>query len=405
MYFKFAWRYFKGKKSTQAINIISWVSILAIAVATAALIIILSVFNGFEGFIKNLYSSYYPALKITATKGTTFEYNDSLIQRVNNCKSIQEVSACLEQKVLFTFNDNQAIAVLKGVDKSYNKVTSISKKVHYGTMQFDSLKEEANCVVGIGIANKLGVSEESLLPLNCYVFKKDLKLSLNPMDAYNSELLKVCGVFFLQDEFDNTYSFAPLSFVQKVTEQYNQISSLEIKIDSTVDENEVKKEIQKILPSTLTCATRYEQNKTLYFILKSERWAVFAILTLLLLISSFNIIGSLSMLVIDKEKDIAILKAMGASIVSIQKIFVTTGLLLSMLGCCIGIAVGLIILLIQQKYGIVNMGGGDNFLLEAYPVKIIFTDVLLIFFTVMVIGFIAALLPSLKIKNKNIALK
>ncbi len=405
MFLTFAWRYFKSKKSTNAINIISWVSILAIAVGTAALIIILSVYNGFEGFIKNLYSTYYPSLKISAVNTQNFVPDATLIKKIQAIEGVTAISTCLEEKALFTYNEKQIIAELKGVDTNYNKVTTVYKKVQYGSMQFNTTTDSSVCVVGIGIANTLGVTEESILPLNCYTFTKDIGIQNDPLHAYHSELLKVRGVFFLQDDFDNTYVFAPLAFVQQLTQNEQKINSIEIKMDSTVNDATIQKKVNAILPKKLQSATRYEQNKTLYFILKSERWAVYAILTLLLLISSFNIIGSLSMLVIEKEKDIAILKAMGAENALIKKIFISTGILLSMIGASIGAIVAFVILWIQLHFGIIHMSSDESFLIEAYPVKMLWTDFVLVLVTVFVIGFMAALFPSIKASKRFIGLR
>ncbi len=403
----FAWRYFKGKKSTQAVQIISWVSILAMAVGTAALIIVLSVFNGFESFIKNLYSDFYPQVKITALKGKAFHTNDSLLFQLKNIEGVESISTSLEENVLFSYEENQVIATLKGIDTAYNHVTNMTKNVRYGKMDFTTYDEIPPIVLGIGISNRLGASDESPLPINCYSFKKGTSTSFIDMaQAYNSNYFNVTGVYFLQEEIDNQYAFAPLHLVQDLTQNEQKISSIEVSFNSTSKQSKIEQEIKQLSANyQLKAETRYEQNKTLYFILKSERWAVYAILTLMLIIASFNIIGSLSMLVIEKQKDISILKAMGMQNSQLKNIFMATGILLSTIGAGIGCVLATIICLLQQHFGFVKLGGSGSFLIDAYPVKMKWEDYFLVMFTVIVIAAIASIIPSIKASNKPIELR
>jgi lipoprotein-releasing system permease protein len=403
----FAWRYFKGKKSTQAVQIISWVSILAMTVGTAALIIVLSVFNGFESFIKNLYSDFYPQIKITAIEGKTFIPNDSLLVRLKNLQGIQSISTSLEDNVLFSYEENQVIATLKGIDTAYNHVTNMNKNVRYGKMDFTSVEEIAPIVLGIGISNRLGASDESPLPINCYSFKKGTSTSfLDMAQAYNSSYFSVTGVYYLQEEIDNKYAFAPLHIVQELTQNVDKISSIEISLSKDAKQASLEKEVKQLSAQYhLKTETRYEQNKTLYFILKSERWAVYAILTLMLIIASFNIIGSLSMLVIEKQKDISILKAMGMQHGHIRNIFMATGILLSTIGAGIGCVLATSVCILQQQFGFIKLGGSGSFLIDAYPVKMKWEDFLLVMLTVIVIAAIASIIPSIKAASKPIELR
>lgn len=406
MVLQFAWRYFKGKKSTQAIQLISWVSVLAMAIGTAALIIVLSVFNGFESFIKNLYSDFYPQLKITSVKGKTFEENNNLIYQLKNIKGVETISKTLNEKVLFSYDENQVIATLKGIDTNYNHVTNMNKNVRYGKMDFIKDSALVPIVLGIGISNRLGASEESPLPINCYSFKKESSNSIMDMaQAYNSNYFSVTGVYYLQEDIDNQYAFAPLETVQLLSQHEHELSALEISFSKDANEQDIQQTINKfIAPYGLQSATRYEQNKTLYFILKSERWAVYSILSLMLLIASFNIIGSLSMLVIEKQKDISILKAMGMQNSQIKKIFMATGILLSVIGASIGCLLATIVCFLQQQFGIVKLGGNGSFLIEAYPVKMKIEDFVLVMITVVIIATLASLIPSMKASKRPIEL-
>lgn len=406
MIFTFAWRYLKGKKSTQAVQVISWVSVLAMAVGSAALIIVLSVFNGFEGFIKELYSDFYPEIKIMASVGKNFIFLEK--EKLKSVQEIQYTSYSLEEKILMAYDETQIIGILKGVDIEYDSVTNFSKHIKYGKAYFNDIENEVpKIVLGLGVSNKLSVNEQSALPISCYAFKKNAAFnSIDPNDIYTSSLYQVSGVYLLQDVIDNQYGFASLQSVQNLTDKQNQYSSIEIKLKDNANVEVVKKKLQTILNnSSLKFETRLEQNRTLYFVLKSERWAVYAILTLMLIIASFNIISSLSMLVIEKEKDIAILKTMGMQNNMIQKIFLSTGVLLSMHGAVIGCILALVICLLQQQFGFVKLGSGDSFLIDAYPVKLSVWDFVLVLITVVIIASLASLIPSMKASNKGIELR
>jgi lipoprotein-releasing system permease protein len=401
----FAWRYFKGKKSTQAIQVIAWVSMLAMAVGTAALIIVLSVFNGFESFIKNLYSNFYPEIRITARAGKTFQDHDQLLVSIRKNPSVKVAAKCLEEKMLLSYNDFQAFATLKGIDSNYDHVTDISSKIMEGDMELFSPSDMIPVTMGIGVSNRLGAGVEAGLPIKAYSFKGAGSLT-DPASAYQSQLLSVRGVFMLQEDIDNQYVLAPLTAIQSLVEKPNALSSIEISLNKGAKANEVKQQLQQALKNdSLQIETRFEQNKTLYFILSSERWFVYAFLTLILCIASFNMVGSLSMLVIEKEKDIAILKAMGMMPGQIAHIFLSTGILLATIGAGMGALIALVICLLQQHFGFVKLGSGDSFLVDAYPVELHVADFVLVMGTVVCIAAIASLIPSRKAAQKAIELR
>ncbi len=405
MYWRFAWRYFTAKKTTNAINIISWVSITAIAVGTAALLIILSVFNGFEGFIKDLYNSFYPDIKITATTGKTFTANYNTIKSIKELDGIKIVSYSLEEKVLLSHNGEQTIAVLKGVDKKYNAITKMDKAVSYGMMDFKNPAMQSPLVLGLGIANKLGASDKSLMPVTCFAFRNSKGYNLNLMNSFSQKDFVVQGVFYLQDEIDEKYAFAPLAMVQNLLGKSEQYSSIEIGLANDANADKIKSSLNTILTkNNLKAETRYEQNKTLFMILSSERWAVYAILSLMLFIASFNIVGCLAMLILEKEKDIAILRTMGSSKAFIQKIFLSTSVLISLIGAAIGCLLAVLFAVVQSNYGLLKLGG-DNFLIDAYPVDMHWQDVVLVVLTVIFISVISGYWPAKKAADKNIELQ
>lgn len=401
-----AWRYIRGKKSTQAIQVISWVSILAMAIGAAALIIVLSVFNGFEGFVKDLYSNFYPSIRITPVHGKSLPVDTTFLNALQKIKGVQAISGSLEERVLFTNNETQVIATLKGIDTNYNKVTSIKEHVRYGNMDFSNTTGVVPAVLGIGVSNKLGASEESRFPVTCYAFRNGKGSLLDMATSYQSMLMQVTGVYVLQEEIDSRYVLAPLDAVQELSGKPGQFSSIELKLNGDADDQDAKAAILNIPGAVrFTVETRYEQNKTFYFILKTERWAVYAILTLMLLIASFNIVGCLSMIVMEKDKDIAILKTMGMTGRQVQGIFLNTGMLLSVIGAGIGCLLAGILCFLQQQFGFVKLGGSGSFLLEAYPVAMRLSDFLLVFATVILIAGLASLYPSARAALRSIELR
>lgn len=406
MILQFAWRYFKGKKSTQAIQIISWVSVMAMAVGTAALLIVLSVFNGFEDFIKKLYSDFYPQVKVSPVSGKTFQDDSVLIYQIKSIEGIKAVSKTLEHKVLFSYEENQVIATIKGIDNAYNSVTRMKDNIRFGKMDFSLPSELSPIVLGLGLSNRLGASDESILPINCYSFKKESGSMVDLGQPYNNTYFTITGVFGLQEEIDNQFALAPLDIAQQLSKNENKLSAYEIAFTEKADQKNVLNKLSQLCAKyNLKAETRYEQNKTLYFILSSERWAVYAILTLMLLIASFNIIGSLSMLVIDKQKDIAILKTMGMENNTIRKIFLSTGVLLSLIGGALGSLIAVIVCVLQQQFGFVKLGGSGSFLIDAYPVEMKWTDFVLVLITVIIISLLASLIPSIKASRKPVSLR
>jgi lipoprotein-releasing system permease protein len=402
--FLFAWRYFKSKKSTNAINIIAWVTVAAMAVGTAALVIVLSIFNGFEGLVKDLYSSFYPDIRITAASEKIVLMDSGMIAKMKLLNNVAAVSMVAEENVHLKNGDFRTNGVLKGVDENYSKVTGVQASVISG--KFVTGTDEApSIVLGSGVENALGLmSDRAVDPVTAYLPKKGIAVTDNPMDAISTVNFRPAGSFSIQQDFDNKYVITNLSIVkQMIGLGENEYSAAEIKIKDLSQQKQTISELQKIAGPKLLVENRFEQNRSLFGIMQMEKWIIFGILSLILMIAAFNIIGALTMLVLEKEQDIQILKAMGAGNSFIQRIFLSEGLLLSATGSVIGIGLGLLFCFLQVTLKIIPLEG--SFVIDHYPVKVFVTDLLLVMLVVFVIGLIASWLPSLKAARQQVSLR
>lgn len=399
LYGLIAKRYLFSLRKQTAVSILSKISMGALVVSTAAMILLFSVFNGFESLVKNLYATFYPDIKITVTQGKFFSYTPQLLQQIQTTKGIQYLSTCIEDNALVSNGETQIIATVKGIDKQFFNVNNFNKDyIIAGNNELTVTNNVLNpsAIIGNGIANKLGIdvlNNFSSLELIYPNAKTDL-LQVQDANAFQRQYVKPDGAFSIQDEFDNAYVLVPLATAQSLMNQEAQISSIEIKISSESDAAFIKKILQKKLGASFTIATRYEQNKTLYGIMQSEKWIVFALLTLILVIASFNLTGALSMLVLEKQKDLSMLRSMGLKGLEIQTIILLEGLLWSFVGCSLGLLMGGLIAWGQQQFGWVKLEG--SFIIQSYPVKFVVGDVILIFMTVLSVGAIASLIPAFK---------
>ncbi|MDE3255787.1 MAG: ABC transporter permease [Bacteroidota bacterium] len=399
LYGLIAKRYLFSLRKQTAVSILSKISMGALVVSTAAMILLFSVFNGFESLVKNLYATFYPDIKITVTQGKFFSYTPQLLQQIQTTKGIQYLSTCIEDNALVSNGETQIIATVKGIDKQFFNVNNFNKDyIIAGNNELTVTNNTLNpsAIIGNGIANKLGIdvlNNFSSLELIYPNAKTDL-LQVQDANAFQRQYVKPDGAFSIQDEFDNAYVLVPLATAQSLMNQEAQISSIEIKISSESDAAFIKKILQKKLGASFTIATRYEQNKTLYGIMQSEKWIVFALLTLILVIASFNLTGALSMLVLEKQKDLSMLRSMGLKGLEIQTIILLEGLLWSFVGCSLGLLMGGLIAWGQQQFGWVKLEG--SFIIQSYPVKFVVGDVILIFMTVLSVGAIASLIPAFK---------
>jgi lipoprotein-releasing system permease protein len=395
-------RYLFAKKSRNAINIISAVSVAGVAVGTMALIIILSVFNGLELLVTSIFNTFDPDLKITATEGKTFVADSIKLKMLANVDGVSCYSLTIEENVLLKYSDRQFVATVKGVDDNYAAVTSIDSSMWEGEFLLKTEKGSPYAVPGIGIANYLGIRVNFITPLFIYVLKRNTSDNINPENAYNREYIFPSGIFQVEQSYDSKYIYVPLEFARDLLESDDGISTVEIKFTSGADEPQVQKEVKRIFGEEFIVQNRFEQQELFYKVMHSERLAIFFILTLILIIASFNIIGSLTMLIIEKERDIEILKSLGADNMLIRKIFIFEGWLISIIGAIAGLFFGFFICWLQQTYGIVKLQS-DSLIMEAYPVVIKLKDFIIVPATVLLIGFWAAWYPVRYLTKKYLA--
>ncbi len=407
MNFLFAWRYFKAKKSTNAINVIAWVSIAAIIIGSASLILVLSVFNGFEGLVKSLYSSFYTDLKISPITGKTITLTSDQLKKLSGINEVQGYSLIAEDKAFLQNGELQSIVYLKGVDDNYKKITALPDKVVRGKFELGNA-DYPDIVLGAGIENALELeTEKNIIPLSVYLFKKTSKLeNADPMQSVSNENINTSGTFIIQQEFDNKYAFTNLAFMKRMLGlNADEYSAVEIALKNSQQADIVKAQLQKIFgDNNYNVQTRYEQNQSLYSVMRTEKWVIYCLLSMILVVSAFNMIGALTMLVLEKQKDINVLKALGANNNYIQRIFLSEGILLAVLGGVAGILLAVIICWLQVKYKLVALEGG-SFLIDYYPVKLVASDFLLVFFTVLIVALIASWFPSRKAALQQIELR
>ena len=393
-----AGRYLFAKKSHNVINIISGISAAGIAIGCAALVIILSIYNGFDGIVRSFNNSYTPDLLVSPVAGKAFTPSDELLEGLKAQDGVRTVSGVLEENVYLKYGERNAVATAKGVDSSYCSVTGLRDFLVEGEfeLEYGQLRE---AVIGRTLALELGLRTSFLTPLEVYFPSRSAEVSLlDPMASLHLVKLHPAGVLSLEQGFDKKYVFVPVSALRELLEYENEVSALEIYADSTrIGENGVvsatlQKEVEKLAGEGFTVKNRRQQNEMLYKMLSYEKIAIYLILLFVMIIISFNILGSLSMLRIEKRDDMAILEAMGAEKGFINRIFLKESLMISALGIIIGIVAGLLVCFLQQRFGFVKMPG--NFVVDAYPVVVKFLDILLIIAGVGLIGYLTALLAG-----------
>ena len=405
MIFTFAWRYFKAKKSTNAINIISSVSVLAILIGTAALIIILSAFNGFESLVKSLYSSFYSDLRISAQKGKVINLTEEQIKKIRSLPGVKAASLVAEDRALLQNHELQTVVMVKGVDDQYPKVSNLPTKLVRGRYELGTA-EQPRAVMGVGIENAIGVlADRMLMPLTVYMPRKGVTDMQNPLEALSEGMLVPAGSFAVQMEFDNKYVMTNLDFArQYLSYGPDEYSSVELAADQQERIPEIKQALQRTLGTAFKVEDRFEQNRTLYTTINLEKWAIYSIFTLILLVASFNMVGALSMLVLEKKKDIQVLRAMGASKSLVMKIFIAEGLVLAGIGAIGGVLLALLLYYLQVNYKLVPLQG-DSFLIDYYPVKLVWRDFILVITTALGIGFLASWFPAYRASRQAFELR
>src|SRR4030042_3332425 len=392
-------RYLFSKKSQNVINIISGISVLGVATGTMALIVILSVFNGFDDLIKSFYSSFDPEIKIILSEGKTFSPSAYGFSDVRNHRSVINFSEVLEENVLLRYAERQYIATMKGVDDEFANVTGIDTMIIEGDYLLMD-KNRPYAVIGQGVAYYLGVGLTFLNPINIYSIKRTGNISMNPEQAISRKFIFPSGIFSIEQEHNIRYIIVPISFARELLGYQDEVSAVELKLKPGTDVEMVQDEIRHIVGNEFLVQNRNDQNVLFYRIMKSEKWAIFFILTFILIVASFNIIGSLTMLILDKKEDIKTLRNLGASNTLIRRIFLMEGWMISILGAIMGLVIGSIIAWLQARFGLIKLSGSGSFIIDAYPVVYKFPDVLKVFFTVIFIGFLAAWYPVRYISRK-----
>jgi len=406
MYLNFAWRYFKAKKSANAINIIAWVTTGVIAFATCCQVLVLSVFNGFEDLVKSLYSSFYTDLKVLPANGKTFVMDLDQIKKIKQQPLISDVSMITEEKALLQNEDAQTVVYLKGVDANYPAVSGLPGKITLGTFNTGTI-DNPGIIVGTGIQNAASININPAfapLPLTIILPRKN-NTGNDPLESISEGNVTANGVFSIQQDFDNKYAITNIEFIkQQMHYEADEYSAAEIRLRQGADIDDTRNSLQRIIGNKFIVQTRYEQNTTLYSTMKLEKWAIYAVLTLILVIAAFNMVSALTMLVLEKKKDITILQSMGSSKATILKIFLSEGLLLGFIGAGSGILLAIFICFIQIKFKLIKLQGG-SFLIDYFPVKLVASDLLLVAATVATIALIASWFPAWKAARQKVELR
>ena len=398
--FYIARRYLFAKKTHNIINIISIISVLGIAAGTLALVIVLSVFNGFENLVTQLFNSFNPDLKITAVEGKTFHTDSIPFSRLRKISGIQCYTGVIEENALLRYRDKQYIVTIKGVSKEFGCTSEVGSNIVEGEFMLENGNYDF-AIVGQGIAYNMDmVLNDYENPLSIYVPKRSESKTIDPMDAFNVEEIYPSGFFGIQQDFDIKYVIVPLRFTQRLLDYNDRLSAIEIKVAPNAEVKGVQEDLQDLLGPRFKVQDRFQQEELLFKIMKAEKLAVFLILGFILFIATFNVIGSLSMLILDKKKDIATLSSLGASDRRIKRIFLMEGMLISISGAVIGLVLGFVVCILQQKLGLITIQNSGSFLVDAYPVKIKAIDFLAVLLVDLAIGFLAAWYPVHYISKK-----
>ena len=395
--FYIARRYLFSKKKHNAINIISAISVCGVALATLALVCTLSVFNGFQDMVAGLFTAFDPELKITIREGKVFDGQDERIRAIRTLPEVSVFTETLEENAMVQYKDRQTMAVIKGVEDNFEDLTAIDS-ILYGAGDFllhDSIVDYG--VMGIELVSTLGTGIQFVDPLQIYTPKRNVKVNMaNPASSFNMDYLFSPGAVFVvnQQKYDSRYILTSLDFVRRMLDYTSEVSAVELRLKPDVSLSSVKSEIASMLGDKFLVQDRYEQQADVFRIMEIEKLISYLFLTFILMIACFNVIGSLSMLILDKKEDVVTLRNLGADDRLIQRIFLFEGRLISLFGALIGIVLGLGLCFIQQKFGLITLGGGGGqFIVDAYPVSVHFWDVVLVFVTVLSVGFLSVWYP------------
>ena len=395
-------RYLFSKKSHNAINIISGISAVGVCVGTFAIICVLSVFNGFGAQVESLFSTFDPDLKIASVEGKSFVVDDKW-NEVKRIKGVEYCTQVVEENALLRCGDKQETGVVKGVGEGFDKMVGLDKIIVAGNYTLSDNVFNYG-VPGVGVSAELGCIPYGVQPLYIYAPKREGRVNLvNPENSFNTERVFTSAVFSVQQpEYDNKLVIVSIDLARKIFEYADgAVTSVEIGVKKGENVDDVKKQIETVLGDGFKVKDRYEQQEDYFKIMKVEKWITFLILAFILLIAIFNIIGSLSMLIIDKSDDIRTLRNMGATSGLIKRIFTIEGWMISLLGCVIGILLGALLCMLQENMGFITVPSGDGMTVMPYPVELQVSDILIVFATVALMGLVAAYYPASQIKEKK----
>ena len=395
--FYIARRYLFSKKSTHAINVISGISVVGVAVTAMALVVTLSVFNGFHDLVASFFTQMDPQLKVTPVKGNTASASDSTLLKIRQLKEVAVATECLEDQALVVYGNRQMMVRMKGVSDNFDSLTHI-REILEGDGEFELHAADLHYgIPGLGVAYQLGLGYTYQDPLKVYAPRREGQLNIaNPTDGFVEDELFSPGVVFCmkQGKYDKNYILTSIAFTRHLFDQEGRLSSLELRLKPDCDFEQVKRQMKEIAGDRFYVHDRYEQQDDTFRIMKVEKFIAYIFLSFILVIACFNIIGSLSMLIIDKKNDVETLQHLGATERQITRIFLFEGRMISVLGAVVGIAVGLLLCWVQQQYGIVRLGSSEgSFVVDAYPVSVHPWDVVVVFITVLAVGFLSVWYP------------
>jgi lipoprotein-releasing system permease protein len=399
---KIARRYFFSRKSGGAFNLISilsGISLLGYIVGAAALIIVLSVFNGFEGLFMGMYNNFDSDFQVSASVGKTFHGSQLDSTKLHAIEGIEKISYVLEENVLLKYGDRQNLATVKGVDESFISLTGLDSSMVAGVLLLQD-GDTNFAVVGQGVGYQLSIDPNNMFEvLRIYVPNKEEVDVLNPTSAFSEDVLLPVGVFNIQEEVDNKYVIAPLRFLHKLLNRKDEYSSVEIKIAPTVNPQKVRQALMDLAGERFVVKNRFEQREAFYKVMRSEKLISYFILFFILLIAAGNTIGSLYILVIEKRKDLSLLSALGLTPNEARNVFMWQGVMMAFVGSCIGLGLGVLVCYLQAEYGFVKLDSAASFMFNAYPVELRWGDAGIVFITVLFLGLLTAIYPAYKAKQ------
>lgn len=401
--FYIARRYLFTKKSHHAINVISGISVCGVMISTAALVCVLSVFNGFQGLVAGLFTAFDPELKVVPVKGKFVAADEPELEALKKCTCLDAFSEVVEDMALVVANNQQVMVRVKGVDDNFTRLVDI-KSILYGNGTF-KLHSEGNeyGVFGLGVLDMLGLRTDFVVPVDVYAPRKGSKINLaNPNEDFNNEALLSPKVgFMVKQDYDSQYVITSIAFARRLFERQGYVSALELKVADGVDVADAKKEVEAVLGDKYRVLDRYEQQSDTYRIMEIEKLVSYIFLTFILAVACFNIIGSLSMLIIDKKKDVQTLRSLGATDRQVSDIFMMEGCLIAAIGAAGGTVLGLLACILQQEFGLISFGTSEgSYIIDAYPVEVELADIVLVFFTVIVVGVLSVWYPARYLSRK-----